>query len=67
MKMRLPGQYEDGESGLSYNLMRYYDRGVGGYLKKDPYPYLRTTKTFKNLRWQLPRLRPGRSVYGYVS
>jgi len=31
-----PGQYEDQETGLHYNYMRYYDFQVGRYLKVDP-------------------------------
>ncbi len=32
----LPGQYYDSETGLHYNLMRYYDPGTGRYLTTDP-------------------------------
>ncbi len=34
--LRLPGQYEDGETGLYYNHHRYYDPEVGRYLSPDP-------------------------------
>ncbi|MDR0181436.1 T6SS effector amidase Tae4 family protein [Lysobacter arvi] len=33
---RLPGQYYDRESGLHYNLHRYYDPNVGRYTTADP-------------------------------
>jgi len=34
--LRFPGQYEDAESGLCYNLHRYYELLVGRYLTTDP-------------------------------
>lgn len=34
--LRFPGQWEDAESGLHYNLNRYYDPGTGQYLSPDP-------------------------------
>jgi RHS repeat-associated protein len=33
---RYPGQYEDGETGLYYNLNRYYDSESGFYISQDP-------------------------------
>ncbi|GKX50341.1 RHS repeat-associated core domain-containing protein [Budvicia aquatica] len=34
--LRFQGQYEDEESGLFYNLNRYYDPSLGRYLTQDP-------------------------------
>jgi RHS repeat-associated protein len=34
--LRYPGQYEDAETGLSYNRFRYYDPEVGRYISADP-------------------------------
>jgi RHS repeat-associated protein len=33
---RFPGQYHDAESGLHYNVFRYYDPTVGRYYSEDP-------------------------------
>lgn len=35
-KLRFQGQYEDSESGLLYNLNRYYDAEVSRYTTQDP-------------------------------
>jgi len=37
-RLRLPGQYEDIESGLYYNMARFYDPTLGRYLEEDPVP-----------------------------
>lgn len=34
--LRLPGQYEDEETGLCYNRFRYYHPDLGRYLTRDP-------------------------------
>ena len=36
LNLRLPGQYEDDETGLFYNDHRYYDPTLGRYLTPDP-------------------------------
>ena len=36
LNLRLPGQYEDDETGLYYNDHRYYDPNRGQYLTPDP-------------------------------
>jgi RHS repeat-associated protein len=34
--LRLPGQYHDAETGLHYNVARYYEPSAGRYLSPDP-------------------------------
>ncbi|MDT8910134.1 RHS repeat-associated core domain-containing protein [Amycolatopsis sp. PS_44_ISF1] len=34
--LRFPGQYADEETGLHYNVFRYYDPATGRYLSQDP-------------------------------
>jgi len=41
IRLRFPGQYEDGESGLHYNYFRDYHPGWGRYVQSDPIGILR--------------------------
>ena len=36
INLRFPGQYYDRESGLNYNVQRYYDPRLGRYMSPDP-------------------------------
>jgi RHS repeat-associated protein len=36
LNLRLPGQYEDSETGLYYNRQRYYSPSLGQYISPDP-------------------------------
>lgn len=36
LNVRFPGQYYDDETGLHYNLMRYYHPELGRYIQSDP-------------------------------
>lgn len=44
--IRLPGQHEDGETGLFYNRYRYYDARLGSYVNQDPIGLLGGINTF---------------------
>ena len=38
--LRFPGQYADAESGLYYNVNRYYEPTIGRYIEPDPILYI---------------------------
>lgn len=44
--LRLPGQYEDAETGLHDNVLRTYDPGLGQFLEPDPLGPVPGTDTF---------------------
>ena len=47
--LRLPGQYEDVETGLHYNYRRYYDTQTGRYMTQDPIGLLGGVNRFVNV------------------
>lgn len=44
--IRLPGQHEDGDTGLFYNRHRYYDPQLGSYANQDPIGLIGGVNTF---------------------
>jgi len=54
LNLRYPGQYFDGETGLSYNYFRDYDPQVGRYVESDP--LLQSTGRFVSFKIKSPRI-----------
>lgn len=56
--LRLQGQYEDAETGLHYNLYRYYDPLTSRYITPDPFGLLGSLNTYEYglnpLNWMDP-------------
>lgn len=46
LNVRFPGQYYDRETGLHYNLNRYYDPETGRYIKSDPIGVMASLNTY---------------------
>lgn len=46
LNMRFPGQYEDNEAGLKYNLNRMFDATTGRYLESDPVGLMAGASTY---------------------
>jgi len=58
VRLRFPGQYHDGESGLYYNWHRYYDPKIGRYITSDPMTVAQHLK-----RWRSTMGVPGWSPF----
>jgi RHS repeat-associated protein len=60
--LRLPGQYEDAETGLYYNWFRYYEPEIGRYLTVDPlsmaFTQILSQIELNNLVKALPNVSP---------
>ena len=50
---RYQGQYEDIETGLTYNRFRYYSPETGSYISQDPYELLGAKIGLKRGNWTL--------------
>jgi RHS repeat-associated protein len=60
--LRFPGQYADDETGLHYNWFRYYDPGIGRYLRVDPIGFAGMDVNLYAYVWNTPVTRF--DVYG---
>ena len=58
--VRFPGQYHDAESGLHYNLHRYYDPTLGRYTSVDPIGQAAGPNVYAYVELSLGGVRPGR-------
>ena len=64
--LRLPGQYEDVETGLHYNWHRYYDAQIGRYVTSDPIGWLGGDNQYRYANADPKNRRDPRGEYVWI-